>query len=83
MQKALLEYIDTAKNDAVYLSNVVTTCIFQPPGNFENFEIHLYFVCQPASLPACHKPRCARCGAPEISHNNGNCGGFNEVLFQR
>ena len=46
--------------------------------NFENFEIHLYFVCQPAV-----RPGCARCTAPEISHNKGNGGGFTKMLFRR
>ena len=39
-------------NDAVSLLNKAKTQIFQPTANFENFEIHLYFVSQPASLPA-------------------------------
>ena len=38
-------------NDAVSWLNEVNTRIFQPTANFENFEIYLYFVCQ----PACHK----------------------------
>ena len=41
-------------NDAVSSLNEVKTRI-QPTANFENFEIRLYFVsqpaCQPASLP--------------------------------
>ena len=44
-------------NDAVSLSNEVKTRIFQPTANFENFEIHPYFVSQPASQPACCKTR--------------------------
>ena len=39
-------------NDAVSLLNKVKTRIFQPTANFENFKIRLYFVSQPASLPA-------------------------------
>ena len=39
-------------NDAVSSLNEAKTRIFQPTANFENFEIHLYFVSQPASLPA-------------------------------
>ena len=39
----------------------------QPTANFENFEIHLYFVSQPAV-----RPGCARCRAPKISHDKGN-----------
>ena len=39
-------------NDAVSLSNKAKTRIFQPTTNFENFEIHPYFVSQPACLPA-------------------------------
>ena len=38
-------------NDAVSLLNEVKTRIFQPIANFENFEIRLHFVSQPASLP--------------------------------
>ena len=42
-------------NDAVSSLNEAKTQIFQPTANFEIFEIHLYFVsqpaCQPASLP--------------------------------
>ena len=38
-------------NDAVSLLNEVKTRIFQPTANFENFEISLYFISQPASLP--------------------------------
>ena len=39
-------------NDAVSWLNEAKTRIFQPIANFENFEIYLYFVCQPACLPA-------------------------------
>ena len=39
-------------NDAVSSLNEAKTRIFQPTANFENFEIHLNFVSQPASLPA-------------------------------
>ena len=35
-----------------------------------------------ASLPAV-RPGCARCRAPEISHNKGNGGGFTKMLFRR
>ena len=59
-------------NDAVSSLNEVKTRIFQPTANFENFEIHLYFVSQPASLPASQpavRPGCARCRAPEISYH--------------
>ena len=67
---------------AVMMLNEATSRIFQPTANFENFEIHLYFVCQPACQPAV-RPGCARCRAPEISHNKGNGGGFTKMLFQR
>ena len=73
-------------NDAVSSLNEAKTRIFQPTANFENFKIHLYFVsqhaCLPASLPAV-RPGCARCRAPEISHDKGNGGGFTKMLFQR
>ena len=46
--------------------NEATSRIFRPTANFEIFEIHLCFVCQPAV-----RPGCARCRAPEISHNKG------------
>ena len=36
-------------NDAIYSLNEAKTRIFQPTANFENFEIRLYFVSQPAS----------------------------------
>ena len=65
-------------NDAVSLLNEAKTRIFQPTVNFENFEIRLYFV----SLPAV-RPGCARCRAPEISHDKGNGGGFTKMLFRR
>ena len=29
------------------------------------------------------RPGCARCRAPEISHNKGNGGGFTKILFRR
>ena len=65
-------------NDAVSSLNEAKTRIFQPTANFENFEIHLYFVSQPAV-----RPGCARCRAPEISHDKGNGGGFTKMLFRR
>ena len=34
--------------------------------------------CQPAV-----RPGCARCRAPEISHDKGNGGGFTKMLFRR
>ena len=57
-------------NDAVSSLNEAKTRILQPTANFENFEIRLYFVSQPASQPAI-RPGCARCRAPEISHDKG------------
>ena len=65
-------------NDAVSSLNEVKTRIFQPTANFENFEIRLYFVSQPVV-----RPGCARCRAPEISHDKGNGGGFTKMLFRR
>ena len=50
-------------NDAVSSLKEAKTRIFQPTANFENFEIRLYFGSQPAV-----RPGCARCRAPEISH---------------
>ena len=73
-------------NDAVSCLNKAKTRIFQPTANFEIFEIYLYFVCLPASLPACLpaiRPGCARCRAPEISHDKDNDGGFTKMLFRR
>ena len=69
-------------NDAVSSLNEAKTRIFQPTANFENFEICLYFVSQLACQPAV-RPGCARCRAPEISHNKGNGGGFTKMLFRR
>ena len=40
-------------NDTVSSLNEAKTRIFQPTANFENFEIHLYLVSQ----PACRKTR--------------------------
>ena len=64
----------------------MTSRIFRPTANFENFKIHLYFVCQPDGRtdgqPAV-RPSCARCRAPEISHNKGNGGRFTKMLFRR
>ena len=65
-------------NDAVSLLNEAKTRIFQPTANFENFEIRLYFVSQPAV-----RPGCARSRAPVISHGKGNGGGFTKMLFRR
>ena len=69
-------------NDAVSWLNKAKTRIFQPTVNFEIFEIYLYFVCQPACLPAV-RPGCARCRAPEISHDKHNGGRFTKMLFRR
>ena len=65
-------------NHTVSWLNEAKTRIFEPTANFEIFEIYLYFV----SLPAV-KPGCARCRAPEISHDKGNGGGFTKILFRR
>ena len=65
-------------NDPVSLLTKAKTRIFQPTINFENFEIRLYFVCQTAV-----RPGCARCRAPEISHDKCNGGGFTKMLFRR
>ena len=73
-------------NDAVSWLNKAKTRIFQPTANFEIFEIYLYFVSQPTRPPACLpavRPGCARCRAPEISHDKGNGGGFTKILFRR
>ena len=73
-------------NDAVSWLNEAKTRIFQPTSNFEIFEIYLYIVCLPACLPAslpAVRPGCARCRAPEISHDKGNGGGFTKMLFRR
>ena len=69
-------------NDAVSSLNEAKTRIYQPTVNFKNFIIHLYFVSQPACLPAV-RPSCARCRAPEISHDKGNGSGFTKMLFRR
>ena len=63
-------------NDAVPWLNEVTSQIFRPIANFENFEIHLYFICQPAV-----RLGSATCRAPEISCNKGNGSGFTKILF--
>ena len=69
-------------NDAVSSLNEAKTQVLQPTANFENFKIHTVFR-QPASLPAV-RPGCARCRAPEISHDKGNgAGGFMKMLFRR
>ena len=60
-------------NDAVSWLNEAKTRIFQPTANFEIFKIYLYFVCLPAV-----RPGCARCRAPEISHDKGR---FTKMLF--
>ena len=73
-------------NDAVSWLNEAKTQIFQPTANFEIFKIYLYFVCLPACLPACQtaiRPGCARCRAPEMSHDKGNGGRFTKMLFRR
>ena len=68
-----------ACNDAVPWLNETISRIFRPTANFENFEIYLYFVCQPASLPAV-RPGCAKCRASETSHDKGNGGGFTKMF---
>ena len=73
-------------NDAVSWLDKAKTQIFQPTANFEIFNICLDFVCQPACLPAslpAIRPGCARCRAPEISHDKGNGGRFTKMLFRR
>ena len=40
-------------HDALSRLNEAKTQVFQPTANFENLEIYLYFVCQ----PACRKTR--------------------------
>ena len=70
-------------NDAVSSLNEAKTRIFQPTANFEIFEIHLYFVSQPKDCQPAVRPGCARCRAPEISHDKGNGGGFTKMLFRR
>ena len=47
-------------NDAVSWLNKAKTLIFHPTANFENFEVYLYFVCQPVCLSAV-RPSCALC----------------------
>ena len=53
--------------------------MFQCTVNFKNFKIYLHFVCLPPAI----RPGCTRCGAPKISHNKGNGGGFTKMLFRR
>ena len=68
-------------NDAVSWLNVAKTRIFQPTAYFENFKNLPVF-----RLPACQpavRPGCARCRAPEISHDKGNGGGFLKMSFRR
>ena len=67
---------------AEMMVNEAKNQIFRPTANFENFEIHLYFVCWTDGQPAV-RPGCTRCRAPEISHNKGNGGGFTKMLFRR
>ena len=70
-------------NDAVSLLNEVKTRIFQPTAYLKFLKFTcISSACQPASLPAI-RPGCARCRAPEISHDKGNGGGFMKMLFQR
>ena len=63
--------------DAVSWLNKAKTRVFQPLANFENFKI-FSSACQPAV-----RPGCAKCRAPEISHDKGNGGGFTKMLFRR
>ena len=55
--------------------------IFRSTVNFKNFEIYLYFICQPVSQPAV-RPGFARCMAPDFSHNKDNQVGFTKMLFR-
>ena len=68
-------------NHAVSWLNEAETQIFEPTANFENFEItYISSACQLASQPAI-RPSCARCRAPEISHDKGNGGRLTKMLF--
>ena len=72
-------------NDAVFSLNEAKTRIFHPTATFENFEIRLYFVSQLASQPASQpavRPGCARCRAPEISHDKGNGSGYTKCCSE-
>ena len=50
--------------------------------NFENFENHLDFVCQPTSLTPAIRPDSTRCTAPEVQYNKGNRIRFMKLLSQ-
>ena len=71
-------------NDAVAVSwlNELKIQIFRPTANFKIFEINLYFICQPASLPAI-RLGCTRCRAPEIHTIKVKAADFTKMLFQR
>ena len=75
-------------NDAVSWLNKAKTSL-QPILKFSKFTC-ISSACQPASLSACQpasqpavRPGCARCRAPEISHDKDNGGGFTKMLFRR
>ena len=58
-----------------------SSCTVQPI-----LKISKFTCISSASLPACQpaiRPGCARCRAPEISHNKSNGGGFTKMLFRR
>ena len=68
-------------NNTVPMLNKVRTLTFRSVANFQIFEISLDFDYQPAMQPAI-RPTTAKCTAPEISHNKGNCGGFTKLLLR-
>ena len=60
--------------------NEAKTQIFQPTVNFENFR-NLPVFCLPACQPAI-RPGCARCRAPEISHDKGNAADLRKCCYE-
>ena len=62
----------------LYLGSVNENLNISAYSQFQNLPVFRL----PASLPAV-RPGCARCRAPEISHDKGNGGGFTKMLFQR
>ena len=66
----------------LYLKRQVEYFDLQPTLKISKFTC-ISSASQPASSLPAVRPGCARCRAPEISHNKGNGGGFTKMLFQR
>ena len=64
------------------LNKIKLQIVYKPVENFKNFEIHPYFICRPASLPACDKIHYSdRRIGPVFSHNTEYQCAITDLLF--